>query len=269
MHAEPIILRYNSDDFISLEAFKGIVSDNFVSERQEVSKDFLNATLDDTLEEITCFVANQESENSRAVKGIDYGRPAEGYQGPLVHLGFQKPISEFSIAYICEHDEMVIEGNSEDALYFIKEGKLAFNDKEYTVDANSFVFLKNNGAYKIIGEEILVSRFGNHNSLPNVNDQERYQLEEEVQTCQWAFMNFLSGNTLAPHSHKMKSEYFYFSGDVDIDTTLVDPRNPEYSKRNGFISIKPSIKHSMQTNYGDVWFHSLNMPDVLNDSKRL
>jgi hypothetical protein len=269
MHKEPIVLRYYSEDFISLEEFKNILSNNFVSGQQEVSQESLSMTLDSHMEKITCLVENQKSEIYKIFKGVDYGRSSEGYQGPLVHLGFQKPISEFSIAHIRKLRKLVVEGNSEDALYFIKAGKLIFKDKEYLISANSFVFLENNGFYELTGKDIIISRFGKHDSLVNVDDQEKYQLAEEVQTCQWAFMNFLSGNTLEPHLHKMKSEFFYFSGDVDIDTDLVNPNSPKYSKRNGFISIKHSVGHSMQTNYGDVWFHSLNMPDILNDSKRL
>ena len=61
----------------------------------------------------------------------------------------------------------------------------------------------------------------------------------------------------------MKDEYFYFSDYIDMD------KNSESSKEQGFIEVKPKVVHTMQSNHGDVWFHSLNMPDILNDSLRL
>ncbi len=128
--------------------------------------------------------------------------------------------------------------------------------------------MRNIGTYETKGE-IVFSRFGDPYPIPQVDVQKEYRLEEKVETCQWAVMDFCSGSTLAPHIHKKKDEFFYFSGLVDIDVDIKDLANPDYSRREGFISIKSFTAHSMQANYGDVWFHSLNMPDIINDSRRL
>ncbi|MBU0536041.1 MAG: hypothetical protein KKE20_03685 [Nanoarchaeota archaeon] len=254
--AEPIILRYHSEDFLSLDRFQDILSRNSVTGQQQVSRRACNTG------DLSLLVENAPGR----FKGIDYGRLSEGYKGPMVHLGFLKPIKTFSIAYACE--PVIVKGNSEDSIYFTEQGSITFKSRTYHLNPGSFVFLENDGSYEIRGNSLLISRFGSHDELAKA-DQKSYELEEEVQTCQWAFMDLVSGSTIAPHVHNKKDEFFYFSGNVDIDTDIKEPKNPEYSKRKGFIPIKQGNSHSMQANYSDVWFHSLNMPDILNDSRRL
>ncbi len=131
MVQKPVILKYNTEDFISLHQFKEILKDNSIEGPQEASPRSCNCLVNSNLGEIVTLVENSESERPKLFRGINYGRLSEGYQGPLVHLAFRRPIDEFSMAHIRKHVKTVVEGSSEDALYFIHPGKLSFNNEVY------------------------------------------------------------------------------------------------------------------------------------------
>ncbi len=267
MSNQPIILKYHSDDFISNSTFKKHLEDISANNPVEILQKI--ATIDNK----TVLITNVQSDLNLSPKGVTYGRPEEGYEGPLIHLSFAKPVTEVSTSHITEKGGYLIQGNSEDAIYFFNDGKLTINNRTYHVEDDTFIFLNNTNQYSLHlsenGNGILISRFGKSEKIDNIKNHREYLLDREAKTCQWALMHFRANSTLAAHSHKLKEEFFYFLDDIDIATDIKAGTPPDFVRKNGFIDIDRTVIHSMKSTHGDITFLSLNLPSIINDSDRI
>ncbi len=291
---KPIILEHMTDDFILKELFGEIITHNLDGEDQkfkELTPEICKIT-PQLLEGIVGNLLLQNKNDGVVYKGVNYGRLNEGYAGPLLHLMFQEPITDFSITYVSEFEKgkrINIKGNSEDALYFFEDAVIDIGGEEYIVKPNTFVFLKNNSVYSItslskdqpnitripdypkIGQTpkgVIISRFGDQERILKQEVSE-FKLEKPEITCQWGLMYFIKDKTLKAHLHEQKDEFFYFFDKVGMDTNIENLDKILYIPIKGIVPVDKGNIHSMQTNYGDAWFHSINIPAKMGDSKRV
>ncbi len=317
MNTEPIILKHMTDDFISNELFNDMIKHNLNGESTkckeltpelcEVPGQFLDKINANGLEDVVVSTLiqnrNYNVDGKKIVyKGVNYGRFNEGYAGPLVYLQFQKPVDQFSIAYIEDlkkGEKLKLIGDSEDALYFFEHAVINIDKKEYIVQPNTFVFLKNNGLYSIKslsknkqnyvkknpypkkgitptgillvrhGEHELIKRKGIEQKLLGVNRSNIPNFNNSRLTSQWAIMYFDKDCIAKLHTHTQKEEVFYFFNNLGMINREKFSKDLKYEKTNGFVCVEPTHVHSLNSIYDEVWFHSTNMPAKLNDSERL
>mgnify|MGYP005646523055 CR=1 FL=1 len=198
-----------------------------------------------------------------------YGRSEEGYSGILLHLGLKEPTSNFSVAYL-PFGLHSIQGKSEDAMFVKESTRIIEGNKVYRIEEDSFLFFENPGSYSIfVPMPTIITRFGEQEKIEGIESQKEYSLEEKTLTCQWALMGFQKNSIIRPHIHEHKDEFFYFMDPVDVNLGDENPRKTDYKKTDGFVEVPKGTIHSFRNNYGNTLFHSLNLPDVQDDSRRL
>ncbi len=270
-----------------------------------IPKQILNQISDKNLDKIIASTLLQNTDQETIYKGINYNRENEGYGGPLVYLQFQEPINEFSITHVHNFNfgkSITLKGKSEDALYFFEKGCININGYQKMISPNTFIFLKNYNLYQItsfsnnmvntVSQEfypehattpkgIIITRFGQHEPIQGESQQKHFTLNEQIKTAQWGLMYLMPNKIAKPHNHKQKNEFFYFFNMIgmDKDIDLKNIENIYYNQTKDFVHIPKGQIHSISSTYQDpitgnnhskgIWFHSINVPAVMNDSKRI